>query len=1058
MTIWTPDIVKGCSGDDILDIFHGADTPLEAIIQLGRSNLSWLVRMLMCAPDGTGDPLILMPFQSVMLELLWHKKFPMIMGCRGSGKTFMLAVYALLRAILVPGEEILMVGKAFRQSKKVFEYIEKLYNNSPLIQELVGTGLKKHNTKRKEPLSHGSDRYEMYVGLSRIIALPIGDGESIRGQRACVDPNTIIETDRGLMRIRDSFHKEGEFCVYTGDGNNKEKPSHYVKTNPIDAYKIKTTGNYEFICSDIHKVFTTSGFKYAKDLTKIDKLVFDNNYLFPTDYVVRDNIILDEDLGWALGLLVSEGYVNNSCSFGIRMTDESALNKFENILSKHGLNVCRYTIEERLDPRGWTNKESYELKICNKKFRSILAKFGLDYDKARDKKIPADILSSPKPVVLSFLSGIFHGDGSAFLYRDKVRDNNFGIAYYTASEQLSIDMQVILAKLDIFATRGTRNSKLSSHTQYHIRLYGRSPFELYSLLHIPKWNHIFNAACKNNKHNPKRKYLSVKSVEKLPSKRVLYDYSIPDAKSFMGNAFRQHNTVLLVDEFASVNEEVLEVVITPFLSVHKNPQKRAETNKFLLRLESLGAGDDVLHKIIKLQGRGNQMVISGTASSQFNHFYRYYLQYKDIINSQGNARIIRKAMGQTAQGTVDAIPEEIIASVCRTWRDYAIYRLPYTSIPPGYLDDAMVARNRLMFTRARFKQEYECLFPDDTGGFIPYGLIKESSPIGEEQVIPELYGEPGARYVMGIDPARLNDYFGIVILKLRGSTAQLVYAKSFYRREFTKIVPHLIDLTKRFNLVRILMDNAGGGVHVKDMLKDPNHIRDKEDMIFDMEDLEARYKPYGRKILQIQNFSNQWTDEAINAMKSDIEHGRLKFPLPSLVNSDDVLMAQYAKAARKSVSDIFIKESNGKWSTPSADLLSRLNDEFLGEENEEGDVIEDGVLKHIDETILETCAIEQQGLPLSQSVKYDLPKVPTSDLADVRHRDRYTALLLASQAARTEMALDRSSSVIPSEGAVSGRPRVHRGRGSYKMGRHGTMRTVDYSDYYRKMKPRRPKQ
>jgi intein/homing endonuclease len=1060
MTLWTPGHSNKCTAEDIMDVFHTSDTPLEAIVHLGKANLSWLVRLLMCAPDGTGDPLILMPFQSVMLALLWNKKFPMIMACRGAGKTFMLAVYALLRAILVPGEEILMVGKAFRQSKKVFEYIEKLYNNSPLIKELVDSEslLKRFNTKRKDAISHGSDRYEMYIGLSRIIALPIGDGESIRGQRACVDPNTIVETDHGLMRIKDSFDRDSRFKLYTGRGDELEPPKKFVKTQPIDAYRIRTVGKYEFICSDIHRVYTTNGFKDVKELTLEDRLVFENNYSFPEKYVEFNGLKLDEDLAWAIGLLVAEGSISDRNSFSVKMTEIEPLDKLAPIWEKLGLNVCRYEKKPYLDARfNCVCKRSYDVQICNKKFRAKLAGLGLEYKTARYKTIPWAVLASPKSVVLSFLSGLFHGDGSAFLYKDKHRDNNFGIAYYTGSEQLSIDLQVLVAKLGIFSARGFRKSKLSDKLQYHLRFSGRSTFQIYDALCVPKWTKIHNEAHKDCKFINKRKYIKIISIEKLPKKRILYDYMIPKAKSFMGNCFRQHNTTLLVDEFASVNEEVLEVVITPFLSVHKNPQKRAETNKFLRRLESLGADDELIHKILKFQGRGNQMVISGTASSQFNHFYRYYLQYKDIINSRGDARIIRKAMGQTAQGTADAIPEEIIASVCRTWRDYVIYQLPYTSVPEGYLDDAMVARNRLMFTAARFKQEYECQFPQDTGGFIPYSLIKTASPIGEDQVIPELYGEPGARYVMGIDPARLKDYFGIVILKLRGSVAQLVYAKSFYRREFSKIVPHIVDLTKRFNIVRILMDNGGGGVHVKDMLKDPNHIRNNDDMIFDIDDLEARYKTYGQKILQIQNFSNQWIDEAINAMKSDIEHNRLLFPLPSLVNSEEVLMAQYARALRKKPGDIFIRTQAGKWSSQSSDILDRLNDEFFGEENNEGDVVEDGVIKHIDETILETCAIEQQGIPGSQSVRYDLPKIPNSDMEDVRHRDRYTALLLASQAVRIEMALDRSGSSTPGRGAVAGRPGSHRNRGSHKISKSGTMRIVDYSSYYKKMRVRRPK-
>ena len=73
-----------------------------------------------------GDPLRLLPFQSVMLHMMWHKKFPMILACRGAGKTFMLAIFCLLKCLLVPGTKVVIVSGGFRQAKFTFQYIDTL--------------------------------------------------------------------------------------------------------------------------------------------------------------------------------------------------------------------------------------------------------------------------------------------------------------------------------------------------------------------------------------------------------------------------------------------------------------------------------------------------------------------------------------------------------------------------------------------------------------------------------------------------------------------------------------------------------------------------------------------------------------------------------------------------------------------------------------------------------------------------------------------------------------------------------------------------------------------
>ena len=62
----------------------------------------------------------LLPSQSLFLRELWNRKFPMLIASRGFGKSFMLSLYAILRALLLPKRKVVVVGAAFRQSKVLF--------------------------------------------------------------------------------------------------------------------------------------------------------------------------------------------------------------------------------------------------------------------------------------------------------------------------------------------------------------------------------------------------------------------------------------------------------------------------------------------------------------------------------------------------------------------------------------------------------------------------------------------------------------------------------------------------------------------------------------------------------------------------------------------------------------------------------------------------------------------------------------------------------------------------------------------------------------------------
>lgn len=91
-----------------------------------------------------------------------------------SHNSYTLALYALLRAILLPGRKIIIVGSVFRQSKVIFNYLTKMYQNAPLLRD---------SNPGKGPKMY-PDRCELQIGDSLITALPIGSGDTIRGYRS----------------------------------------------------------------------------------------------------------------------------------------------------------------------------------------------------------------------------------------------------------------------------------------------------------------------------------------------------------------------------------------------------------------------------------------------------------------------------------------------------------------------------------------------------------------------------------------------------------------------------------------------------------------------------------------------------------------------------------------------------------------------------------------------------------------------------------------------------------------------------------------------------------
>jgi len=121
----------------------------------------------------------LYPFQMAMLRAILRHKFPMLLLTRGGGKTFMLATTAVLSAIMNPGCRIILVSGGFRQSKLIFSEIKRIYDKSPLLRSMSDTAP-----------TISTDRCYYNLNGSSITALPLGQGDKIRGERAHI---TIVD-------------------------------------------------------------------------------------------------------------------------------------------------------------------------------------------------------------------------------------------------------------------------------------------------------------------------------------------------------------------------------------------------------------------------------------------------------------------------------------------------------------------------------------------------------------------------------------------------------------------------------------------------------------------------------------------------------------------------------------------------------------------------------------------------------------------------------------------------------------------------------------------------
>ena len=409
---------------------------------------------------------------------------------------------------------------------------------------------------------------------------------------------------------------------------------------------------------------------------------------------------------------------------------------------------------------------------------------------------------------------------------------------------------------------------------------------------------------------------------------------------------------IIADEFASIPREIFENVVAGFAAVTASPVENVR--RIASQKKAIELGEAKEHEQMINEGTGNQIILSGTAYYDFNHFAEYWKKWKQIIQSKGHPKKLAEIFGG------DEIPKDF------DWRQYSIIRVPFELLPEGFMDAAQVARSKATVHSGIYQMEFGACFATDSHGFFKRSLIEScvvspenpiSLPSGEVNFQSAITGNPNCRYVYGIDPASEVDNFSIVVMEVHEDHSRVVYCWTTNRgrhkeqlkagvadeTDFYSYCSRKIrDLMKVFPCEEIALDAQGGGIAIIEALHDKDKIQKGELAIWptidEKKEKDTDGEP-GLHIVEMVQFAKaDWVGEANHGLRKDFEDKTVLFPYfdsatLGLAISDDKLKDRIYDTLEDCVMEIeelkdelsmiiMMQTASGrdKWDTPEVKL------------------------------------------------------------------------------------------------------------------------------------------
>jgi len=301
---------------------------------------------------------------------------------------------------------------------------------------------------------------------------------------------------------------------------------------------------------------------------------------------------------------------------------------------------------------------------------------------------------------------------------------------------------------------------------------------------------------------------------------------------------------VIIDEFAQVPSKIIETVLAPMSITKLDPMKKVrelERRKALIEA-GLASEDDFEEDSI------NKMIGTSSGYYKFNHMYKRMREY----------------WAQIEQGS----------------QDHAVFQIPYTVLPDGFLDPKNIENAERVMSSHEFAMEYLAAMVSDSEGFFKASVLEKCTTLDHSL---ELSGDKEANYIIGIDPNQGGKAkCGVVIIRL-GKPNKIVRVLALDGKTTQDITTALQDLCNTYNVVRVFMDRGGGGKSVSDLLAEGYNSAEPILNINDKDTLKIQ----GKRILDLITFSTSWIADANFAALSLFEDTNLMFPQEPLNAIDE---------------------------------------------------------------------------------------------------------------------------------------------------------------------------
>ncbi|MDP9394256.1 MAG: vitamin B12-dependent ribonucleotide reductase, partial [Actinomycetota bacterium] len=293
----------------------------------------------------------------------------------------------------------------------------------------------------------------------------------ITASNPCFPADQRVVTDGGLVRIGDLVGEAavGEsFRVYTNDVTSETDaadriiataPTQYMVTGTKEVLELRFTDGSRLRCTPNHRVWTTSGWVRAEDLTEGDRVVKSlhradrsaASALLPEAALIAGRSARmtkaldlpekwDEDLAHYLGWLVGDGCVTADAAVTVYGNEEER----EALLERHGDLIERIT-GHRSKPSLQANG-TQQLRVTRDGVLAFLGALGVSRECSSEKVVPEAVFRAPEDALVAFLRGLFDADGC--VVDQEVKGTRY-VGVGSRSEELLLGVQELLASLGI---------------------------------------------------------------------------------------------------------------------------------------------------------------------------------------------------------------------------------------------------------------------------------------------------------------------------------------------------------------------------------------------------------------------------------------------------------------------------------------------------------------------------------------------------------------------------------------------------------------------------------